>query len=390
MKVLVLAYTFYEYDNRVRRYAESLSKKGHQVDVIALRKINLPKFVRIKDVNVFKIQRRKVNEKKKFTFIFKMLWFFLKSSFFTTLLHIKNKYDLVHVHSPPDLEIFAAWFPRITGAKLILDIHDIVPEFYISKFGASKDSLLFKMLLYLEKFSIGFADHVIIANHIWYETLIGRSTTNDKCTVILNYPDPSIFSPQSSNRSNNSGFILSYAGSMQKHQGIDTAIRAISLLKNREPDLELHIYGAGREQDNLRVLAAELGVSNQIQFKGVVPLEKIPSVMRDVHLGVVPKRKDTFGNEAFSTKIFEFMAMRIPVIVADTKIDKYYFNDSVVCFFKSGDEDSLAEKILLLKEDNKLRNRLGQKGLLFANKNNWQVKEKDYMNIVNSLLDKSD
>ena len=46
MKVLVLAYTFYEYDNRVRRYAESLAKEGHQVDVIALRKPTFSNFVR--------------------------------------------------------------------------------------------------------------------------------------------------------------------------------------------------------------------------------------------------------------------------------------------------------------------------------------------------------
>jgi glycosyltransferase involved in cell wall biosynthesis len=265
---------------------------------------------------------------------------------------------------------------------------NIVPELYISKFKASKDSKLFKILLFLEKISIAFSDHVIIANHIWYERLIGRSTTIEKCTAILNYPDPLIFSPQSSNGKSDK-FVITYAGSLQVHQGLDIAVRAIALLKDREPNVEFHIYGIGREQQNLTALAEELGISNQIQFKGVVPMEKIPEVMSNVDAGVVPKRSDTFGNEAFSTKIFEFMAMEIPVIVSNTKIDKYYFDDSVVCFFESGNEQSLAEKIVYLKNDNENREKLGREGLKHANKNNWQVKEVDYMTIVNSLLDKS-
>ena len=51
--------------------------------------------------------------------------------------------------------------------------------------------------------------------------------------------------------------------------------------------------------------------------------------MAEADFGIVPKRSEGFGNEAFSTKIFEFMALGIPVIAADTKIDKYYFNDSL-------------------------------------------------------------
>jgi glycosyltransferase involved in cell wall biosynthesis len=202
MKVLVIAYTFYEYDNRVRRYAESLAKDGHQVDVIALRKSNISKFVRMRDVNVYRIQRRVVNEKLKFSFIFKMAWFFIKSSMYTILLHMKNKYQLVHVHSPPDLEVFAAWLPKLMGAKLILDIHDIVPEFYMSKFKANNEAILFKILLFFEKISIAFADHVIIANHIWYEKLIERSVNSENCTPILNYPDPSIFNADLFNKPN--------------------------------------------------------------------------------------------------------------------------------------------------------------------------------------------
>lgn len=61
----------------------------------------------------------------------------------------------------------------------------------------------------------------------------------------------------------------------------------------------------------------------------------------------VPKRKNGFGNKAFSTNILEFMTMGVPVIVPDTKIDRYCFHGSVANLFQGGDERSLADAILL-------------------------------------------
>lgn len=68
-----------------------------------------------------------------------------------------------------------------------------------------------------------------------------------------------------------------------------------------------------------------LQLSDRILIKPPYPLREIAFVMANADLGVVPKRNDSFGGEAFSTKILEFMALGIPVVVADTKIDKCYF-----------------------------------------------------------------
>ena len=64
--------------------------------------------------------------------------------------------------------------------------------------------------------------------------------------------------------------------------------------------------------------------------------------LANADLGVVPKRADSFGNEAYSTKIMEFMSLGVPVVVSSTKIDRFYFDDSVVRFFESGNADALA------------------------------------------------
>ncbi len=175
MKVCMVAYAFYETDNRVRRYAEALAKRGDYVEAVSLRREGLPAFEVINGVRVHRIQPRQINEKGKFTHVSRLIQFFLRSMAFLTKSHLKERYDLIHVHSVPDFEVFAALFAKLGGAKVILDIHDIMPEFYVSKFNSTHDSLAFKILLTIERLSTRFADHVIAANHIWGDRLVTRS-----------------------------------------------------------------------------------------------------------------------------------------------------------------------------------------------------------------------
>lgn len=381
----MVAYTFYEEDNRVRRYAEALAKRGDRVDVVALRHAGKAPTEFINGVRVIRIQRRAINEKGKFTYLGKLLLFLIRSMFFLTKEQFKGGYDLIHVHSVPDFEIFAAFIPKLMGAKIILDIHDIVPEFYASKFKTSKNSLTFKLLIAVEGMSIGFADHVIAANHIWQDRLETRSVKVSKCTTILNFPDTEVFRKQGRNRTDGK-FIILYPGTLNFHQGVDIAIRALALIKDCAPEAEFHIYGQGEQFNFLKALAVELGLQDRVFLHGILPSSQINSVIENADLGVVPKRKDSFGDEAFSTKILEFMALSVPVVVPDTTIDRYYFNDSVAKFFHANDEKSLAEAILEMIRNPEARQRLTRNADEFVRKYLWDENKTTYLALVDSLV----
>ena len=332
MRVCMVAYTFYEPDNRVRRYAETLVRRGDKVDAIVLRQPGQQTRTVVSGVNVYKIQGRKLNEKMKIQYLLKLLLFLFKSACKLTQLHWKKKYDVIHVHSVPDFEVFATLFAKLTGAKVILDIHDIVPELFAGKFKAGKDSLFFKLLLWVEKISMAFADHVIVANHIWFQRLIERSVAPEKCSVVMNYPDPSIFTIRKQNSGTSDRFVMIYPGTLSIHQGLETAIRAVDLIKNEIPDLEFHIYGKGTDEEYFVKLVHKMKLENRVFFRSVVPIEMLPRLMADADLGVEPKLKRSFGNEAFSTKILEFMTVGIPVIASDTMVHTHYFDESMVKF----------------------------------------------------------
>jgi glycosyltransferase involved in cell wall biosynthesis len=384
----MVAYSFYEGDNRVRRYAETLAKRGDRVDVFSLRQKGQPARGIVNGVRVFRIQRRVVNEKTKFSYLGRLLLFFMRSMAFLSVEQMKERYDLVHVHSVPDFEVFAAILPKLTGSKIILDIHDLVPEFYLSKFQSSTRSLTFRLLTRVERMSAWFSDHVIAANHIWEKRLRERSVKDSKCTTILNFPDTEIFKARGRTRTDNKIIIL-YPGTLNYHQGIDIAVRALALIKDQAPEVEFHIYGAGDQLNSLRELVEELGLEDRVFLKGTKALHDIASVIENADLGVVPKRKNSFGNEAFSTKILEFMSLGVPVVVPDTAIDRYYFDDSVVKFFHANDERSLADAILLMIKNPELRRKYTRNASEFVLKYSWDVNKSTYLDLVNSLVQSS-
>jgi glycosyltransferase involved in cell wall biosynthesis len=385
MRVCMITHSLYESDGRVMRYAEALAARGDEVEVIALRKAGKPAEETIAGVRVFRVQSRSFTEKSKFSFFKQVLMFFMKSFWFVSKRHLQQRYDLLHVHSIPDNLVFVAWLPKLMGAKMILDIHDILPELYASKFGVAQRSLGFKAMLALERSSIAFCDHVIIANHLWQERLLSRSLKNGKCSVFLNYPDRQIFK-RAASKDRSDKFIIIYPGTLNQHQGLDVAIRAFNRIKDKAPHAEFHIHGEGRTQDSLVKLVEELKLGDRVRFKPMLPLREIARVMANADLAVVPKRKDSFGNEAFSTKILEFMSVGVPVIVSDTKIDKYYFNDDVVTFFNDSQENDLENKMLLLINDAELRRQKAENALTFVEVFDWESNKKIYLGLVDSLV----
>jgi glycosyltransferase involved in cell wall biosynthesis len=184
---------------------------------------------------------------------------------------------------------------------------------------------------------------------------------------------------------NDGKVIMLFPGGLQRHQGLDIAIGAFCKILTEMPNAEFHIYGDGNMREAWVDLCQKLGLSEKIRFFNPLPVREIAEVMANADLGVVPKRADSFGNEAYSTKIMEFMSLGIPVVVSKTKIDQYYFNDSLVSFFESGDRDGLAEAALRVIRDSDLRRAMVARALDYAVQNSWQSRKVDYLKLVDSL-----
>ncbi|MCK5342723.1 MAG: glycosyltransferase, partial [Candidatus Heimdallarchaeota archaeon] len=240
-----------------------------------------------------------------------------------------------------------------------------------------------KALKLIEKISIKFSNHVLIANDLWRDKLIKRSIQEDKCTTLLNFPDPKIFKRKNPDKHKN--FTLIYHGLLAKHQGLDIAFKAIAHIKDETPSLKLLIYGKGPEQQRLTNLRNEMGLEGSVIFHESVPVDQIPDIIRQAHIGVVPKRGGAFSGEAFSTKILEFMAVGVPVIAARNKIEEYYFKDSQILFFEPGNEQDLAKCILELYRNPEKAVELVKNADQLMSEFNWEVHRSTFYHIIDNL-----
>jgi glycosyltransferase involved in cell wall biosynthesis len=389
-RICMVAYSHFLSDARVKRYAEALAGRGDHVDVLALRRSsNQPARQVFGNLTLVNVQSREgKTEKGPLSFLLPILRFLFACVFRIAREHARNPYDVFHIHNIPDFLVFAAVYPRLRGAKVILDIHDIVPEFYSSKFHKPETALGIRLLKWAERLSARFAHHVIIANDLWLERYAARTGTEGKCSVFINNVDAGLFVPQPRTRSDGRRIIL-FPGGLQWHQGLDLAIQAFQKVQPRLPQAELHIYGDGGMKPELQKLTARLGLNDRVRFFDPLPVQEIAKIMANADLGIVPKRANSFGNEAYSTKIMEFMSVGVPVVASSTRIDRYYFNDSVLRFFESENVEAMADAIVEVLVNEPLRLRLVRNGLDYAARNSWEARKPVYLRLVDSLIERN-
>ena len=222
MKICMIAYSRFETDGRLHRYSFSLTERGDEVHCIGLGMKNEPKEFMWKGIRLFRLMQRDFKETSPLSYLSRINHFFLLAFFKITQLHFKHKYDIIHYHNVPDHGVFITWIPKLFGAKVILDIHDIVPEFYMRKFEVSEKHVVIRILKQVEKLSCVFANHVITVTEIWKKRLEQRSLNSGKCSVIMNVPFTALFlSHQKEINDNKDRFLFSYHGALTEPTGVD-------------------------------------------------------------------------------------------------------------------------------------------------------------------------
>jgi glycosyltransferase involved in cell wall biosynthesis len=383
-----VAYSFYDLDTRVRRYAEAAHKQGFLAHAIALRKEGAPHQKTLDGVTVFQIQKRSYNERGRWVYLLRIIMFMLQGGFLLTRLFIKHRYRIIHIHNVPDFLVFMAIVPKLFGARIILDIHDILPEFYCQKFDKPFDSRFARALMLTERLSIGFSDYCIVANDLWRRKIVARNNiAPDRCTALLNYPQTELFLKQDNVAVKHRCEII-YPGHLSKHHGIDIGVRAMAVVIKRIPFARLHIYASSYEAEykaSLEKLVSELGLERVVLFHDTLLLEKLVEVYRCMTMGIVTKRTGIFSSEAFSTKIFDYFAAGLPAVVSRTQIDELYFDGSLLRYFKPDDAGDLAEQIIDLHLHAEDRKAMSLAMARFIAENSWTRQSSRYLDILNSL-----
>ncbi|HSG17079.1 MAG TPA: glycosyltransferase family 4 protein [Anaerolineae bacterium] len=375
-------------ETRVEREAMALIDRGYEVDVLCLRDEGECQTEVVDGVRIDRLPVRRHRGCGLASQLLEYLAFFLLVVIKLFSLQGRRRYSSIQCHNLPDFLIFAAFWPKLRGARLIIDLHDLMPEFYAARFGGRMDSWPVRLVKLEERLSCRFADRIITVTELWRQTLIERGVPAEKITVVMNVPDATYYHRQAGSKpaAVNGEFEIIYHGTLTPRYGVDLIIQALAEIEHGSPEVRLTILGDGDHRQELLAMVADLGLEERVSFSdGFVPTPELPDLIRRANAGVVPNRDDIFTGALLPTKLLEYVALGLPIIAARTPAIATYFDDSTIEFFTPGSATDLAQHIRRLSCDPARRNELIQNTDAIYRHNSWREIARTYADLVDEV-----
>jgi glycosyltransferase involved in cell wall biosynthesis len=371
MNILMTLANAFTHDPRVYNEAKSLVNNGHSVTVLAWDKTGKQPIYETKDdISIVRSYNSKFMTLLPYD-IFRLHCWWKKGYKDALKLFEKNHFDVVHCHDLSSLPIGVKIKKRF-GIPLIYDAHEIWG------FMIKKDLAWWKYYIHLEKKLLQNVNHVITVaepHKEWFNKMnYSKVTLVRNCKRIVK----NTYSPSSNNN-----FTITYIGGLNKVRFITEAIEVCSTLDG----IYLKIAGFGVIEDTVKKLSASI---SNVEFVGKIPMNKVLSetCSSDVVLCVLDPSQPN-NQVGPPNKIFEAMVCGRPVIAT-----KGIYSGNLVEKLDMGltinyCKKDLKNAIIRLRDDKKLRERLGRNALKAAIREyTWDNQERNLLQVYNELNNK--
>ncbi len=395
-RVGMVVFSSYPADPRPRRAAAALLKEGMHLDFICEADEKLPKRENIGGMQIIRIPI-KHHRGGKLSYAYQYSAFILMSASILAWRSLRRRYDLVYVHNMPDVLVFCALVPKALGAKVILDQHDPMPELMKTIFHFEDNSFAVRLIRWLEKWSIGFADSVITVNVACKRLFAARSCSNEKVGIVMNSPDGEIFPYRSARsypafeKSSGKAFVIMYHGSLVERNGLDLAADAMARVRETIPNAELKIFGRSTPfLEQVMQKARNAGLEGSIRYLGPRRLEDLVGEIETCDVGVIPNQRNPFTDINTPTRIFEYLAMGKPVIAPRTPGILDYFPENSLLLVESGNSSAIARQIEYAALNYQEAMLVAERGQQIYLKHTWKEERRTLVEIVSRLLCKAE
>jgi glycosyltransferase involved in cell wall biosynthesis len=271
-------------------------------------------------------------------------------------------FDIVHSANPPDFLLLAVLGLKRKGTRLVFDHHDLVPELYRSRFGSG--GKLYRVALMLERIGYRLADVVIVTNESYRRIAIERGGAKpENVFVVRNGPNLERFRPGTPDPAWRRGqkHLIAYLGIMGPQDGVDHAIRALAELRRRRDDWQAVLIGDGEVLDEMKALAAELGIGDRVEFAGWRFDDDIRTILSTADVCLAPDPPSPLNDVSTMIKIPEYMAIGCPIASYELTESRVSAGDAAV-YAQPGDEADLARCVDELLSDPERRRAMGELG----------------------------
>jgi len=377
MRICHVAYAYFPVDPRIRREVDALRNAGHEVDVICLRGEDE---VGVESIGGTRITRIPLRARRggRLRYVFQYAVFFALSSLELFRIHRRNPLQVVHVHSLPDFQVFCAILLKLRGVRVILDLHEALPEIVAARFRPGIGRLLVRLARAAERFSVLFADQVITVNDTIGQLVVRRARPRHDAVVVMNSPDLGVLrmgdvDSLKRHLGLDSDPAIVYVGAIDPERDLTTLLRAVSSLRDRW-SIQLVIAGYGDPEyvRALRETAAKLPLSHAVLFLPRIQQEQVLTYLALSSLGVISYQENPLTEVAIPTKVFEYAAAKKPMAIVRLRALVDLFGHAGE-FFRAGDERDLASAIERILADPTRAEQLVDHAYDILRKCSWEI-----------------
>lgn len=355
----------YPQDVRVRHEAEALAAAGHRVTVIGPAAQGQPRREVVNGVRVYRFPAASARGGL-VGYLREYGWSLVLIGVLSVVVAVREGFDVVHAHNPPDLLALIAGFWRLLGRRFVYDQHDLCPEMYDARYGAGARPSVRRMLGISERLAYRLADRVIVTNESYRAVALARGRVPpERITIVRNGPDPDRWRPvpPDPGERRDGKTLIGYAGVLGAQDGGDALLRALVHLvfDLGRTDFRCVIIGDGDALPGLRALADQRGLAPYVEFAGWLSGDALLRRLAALDIGVEPAPCNPYTDRSTMIKVMEYMALAKPVVAFDLTEHRVSAGDAAA-YARPGDELDFARQIAALMDDPPRRQRMGAVG----------------------------
>jgi len=275
----------------------------------------------------------------------------------------RHRFKIIHLCNPPDLLFIVAWPFRLSGVRVIYDVHDLWPEMFEAKFG-KRGSLYWSVRL-AERLTYAVADVVLATNESVRAVAARRGKMPPEKIFVVRtapkLPDP-VQRPDPVLRKGRK-YLVGYIGVMGNADGVDYILGAAAHLVHRleRRDVQFLLMGTGPEYGRLAKQRDDSGLKDFVEMPGRVSDEFLFTALRTMDLGVSSDPRNSYNDHCTMNKVLEYMAFAKPQVMFDLQEGRASAADAAV-YVEDNSAQKLGEAICRVLDDAEARGRMGRIG----------------------------
>ncbi|MCL3780220.1 glycosyltransferase [Prolixibacteraceae bacterium JC049] len=386
MKILMLLESDFPPDIRVENEVEQLKALGHEVTVACYTFGNRPEFEELPFCNVIRKTVSKFIHKTsvgclKFPFYFNFWRRFARS------ILKKEHFDALHVHDLP-LASVGVDLKEEFGIPLIVDLHENWPA--LIKDAKHTNTFLGKLLSSNRQWEeyeatvLKEADRLITVVEEMKMRIAAHGVLEDRIFVLSNVMNLRTFPELETTAVKNK--MLFYAGGLNKHRGLQIAIRGLQIALKDRPELELNIVGFGSYEEELKELTRSLKLEDKVHFLGRKTQSETYDEMLKADIMLIPHLRSVQTDNSSPNKLYQYMYAAKPILTSDCQsLKRIVLTEKVGFCYVAEEAEDFARQLKLLITANS-ENELGLNGReAVVHQYNWERQRRELNELYESL-----